>query len=45
VNSQIDLVAEQLAIIPELANGFDAVGFSQGTVTFCTLMEINLIKE
>ncbi|KAB5590583.1 Palmitoyl-protein thioesterase [Ceratobasidium theobromae] len=30
VNSQISLVAEQLTEIPELANGFDAIGFSQG---------------
>ncbi|KAI8143245.1 Alpha/Beta hydrolase protein [Fennellomyces sp. T-0311] len=30
VNKQIDLVCEQLAAIPELAEGFNAVGFSQG---------------
>ncbi|KAJ4468266.1 palmitoyl-protein thioesterase [Lentinula aciculospora] len=30
VNRQIDLVAEQLAEIPELRVGFDGVGFSQG---------------
>ncbi|KAL4073847.1 Alpha/Beta hydrolase protein [Scleroderma citrinum] len=30
VNAQIALVAEQLASIPELRRGFDAVGFSQG---------------
>lgn len=30
VNAQIDLVAEQLASIPELGRGFDAIGFSQG---------------
>ncbi|KAF8629203.1 hypothetical protein AX17_005788 [Amanita inopinata Kibby_2008] len=30
VNEQIQLVANQLATIPQLQNGFDAVGFSQG---------------
>ncbi|KAH8828523.1 palmitoyl-protein thioesterase [Flagelloscypha sp. PMI_526] len=30
VNDQISLVAEQLAAIPELKDGFDAIGFSQG---------------
>ncbi|KAL7411819.1 Alpha/Beta hydrolase protein [Mrakia frigida] len=30
VNEQIALVAEQLAAIPELAEGFSAIGFSQG---------------
>jgi len=30
VNEQIDTVAAQLSDIPELANGFDAIGFSQG---------------
>ncbi|KAI9488597.1 Alpha/Beta hydrolase protein [Zychaea mexicana] len=30
VNKQIDLVCEQLASIPELAEGFNGVGFSQG---------------
>ncbi|PPQ89525.1 hypothetical protein CVT25_012197 [Psilocybe cyanescens] len=30
VNDQIELVATQLANIPELENGFDAIGFSQG---------------
>jgi palmitoyl-protein thioesterase len=31
VNQQLVFVAEQLAAIPELRNGFDAIGFSQGT--------------
>ncbi|GLB37274.1 putative palmitoyl protein thioesterase [Lyophyllum shimeji] len=30
VNEQIELVAAQLSAIPELAHGFDAIGFSQG---------------
>ncbi|TFK44545.1 Alpha/Beta hydrolase protein [Crucibulum laeve] len=30
VNEQIDLVAQQLAEIPELHGGFDAIGLSQG---------------
>ncbi|KAF8596107.1 alpha/beta-hydrolase [Ceratobasidium sp. AG-I] len=30
VNSQIEIIAQELSIIPELANGFDAIGFSQG---------------
>ncbi|KAG8739970.1 hypothetical protein FRC10_004937 [Ceratobasidium sp. 414] len=30
VNAQVEQVAAQLAEIPELANGFDAIGFSQG---------------
>lgn len=30
VNVQLEQVAEQLAGIPELQNGFDAIGFSQG---------------
>ncbi|QRW11526.1 palmitoyl-protein thioesterase [Ceratobasidium sp. AG-Ba] len=30
VNTQIDTVASQLSSIPELSNGFDAIGFSQG---------------
>jgi len=30
VNEQIDLVAQQVASIAELAGGFDAIGFSQG---------------
>ena len=30
VNSQIKLVAEQLSSIPELKDGFDAIGLSQG---------------
>ncbi|GAW10666.1 palmitoyl-protein thioesterase [Lentinula edodes] len=30
VNTQLDLVANQLANILELKNGFDGIGFSQG---------------
>lgn len=30
VNEQIEFVAAQLAGIPELKGGFDAIGFSQG---------------
>ncbi|KIK68818.1 hypothetical protein GYMLUDRAFT_34807 [Collybiopsis luxurians FD-317 M1] len=30
VNAQIQLVSNQLAAIPELKHGFDAIGFSQG---------------
>jgi len=30
VNEQIDFVAEQIANITELKDGFDAIGFSQG---------------
>jgi len=30
VNDQVDLVAEQIANVTELKNGFDAIGFSQG---------------
>ncbi|KAI8088946.1 Alpha/Beta hydrolase protein [Halteromyces radiatus] len=30
INDQVDSVCQQLANIPELANGFNAVGFSQG---------------
>lgn len=30
VNDQVALVADQIAEIPELQNGFDAIGFSQG---------------
>ncbi|KAJ6495588.1 palmitoyl-protein thioesterase [Mycena vitilis] len=30
VNEQVQLVSEQLAAIPELEGGFDAIGFSQG---------------
>ncbi|KAL1933323.1 hypothetical protein VTP01DRAFT_7413 [Rhizomucor pusillus] len=30
LNDQIDYVCDQLAGIPELANGFNAIGFSQG---------------
>ncbi|KAH7915205.1 Alpha/Beta hydrolase protein [Hygrophoropsis aurantiaca] len=30
VNDQLDLVAAQLASVPELSRGFDAIGFSQG---------------
>ncbi|CAK5281414.1 unnamed protein product [Mycena citricolor] len=30
VNEQIELVSDQLAAIPELKGGFDAIGFSQG---------------
>ncbi|ORZ01084.1 Alpha/Beta hydrolase protein, partial [Syncephalastrum racemosum] len=30
VSDQVDLVCEQLAGIPELADGFNAIGFSQG---------------
>ncbi|KAF7315260.1 Palmitoyl-protein thioesterase [Mycena indigotica] len=30
VNEQIELVSEQLAAIPQLESGFDAIGFSQG---------------
>ncbi|KAJ7497100.1 palmitoyl-protein thioesterase [Mycena latifolia] len=30
VNEQVQLVSEQISAIPELADGFDAVGFSQG---------------
>lgn len=30
VNEQIDLVAEQIANVTELKDGFDAIGFSQG---------------
>lgn len=32
VNEQVQRVSEQLANITELAGGFDAMGFSQGTV-------------
>jgi hypothetical protein len=31
VNEQVDFVAEQLRNVTELSDGFDAVGFSQGT--------------
>lgn len=30
VDQQLAIVAEQLASIPELSGGFDAIGFSQG---------------
>ncbi len=30
VNSQVDMVNGQLSAIPELNDGFDAIGFSQG---------------
>ncbi|CAO3648542.1 unnamed protein product [Cunninghamella echinulata] len=30
IDKQVDYVCEQLAKIPELSNGFDAIGFSQG---------------
>ncbi|KAJ7128901.1 palmitoyl-protein thioesterase [Mycena crocata] len=30
VNEQVEFVAEQISAIPELENGFDAIGFSQG---------------
>lgn len=30
VNEQIELVANQIAAIPELKSGFDAIGLSQG---------------
>ena len=30
VDEQLAIVAEQLASVPELSRGFDAVGFSQG---------------
>ncbi|CAE6370030.1 unnamed protein product [Rhizoctonia solani] len=29
-NAQVDIVAAQLSTIPQLKNGFDAIGFSQG---------------
>jgi len=31
VNEQVAFVADQLASIPDLENGFDAIGFSQGS--------------
>jgi palmitoyl-protein thioesterase len=31
VNEQIEFVSEQIAAIPELEGGFDALGFSQGS--------------
>lgn len=34
VNSQVDMVNEQLNNIPELKDGFDAIGFSQGGYSF-----------
>ncbi|KAI7853902.1 Alpha/Beta hydrolase protein [Circinella umbellata] len=34
VNDQIDFVCDQLAGIPELAGGFNAIGFSQGGLFF-----------
>ena len=37
VFDQLEVVAAQLAAIPELKNGFDALGFSQGMVFFCSL--------
>ncbi|KAJ7690617.1 Alpha/Beta hydrolase protein [Mycena rosella] len=30
VNEQVQLVSEQISVIPELEDGFDAIGFSQG---------------
>ncbi|CAE6466682.1 unnamed protein product [Rhizoctonia solani] len=30
VNAQVDIVAAELSTIPQLKNGFDAIGFSQG---------------
>jgi hypothetical protein len=30
VNDQVEFAAQQLAAIPELADGFDAMGLSQG---------------
>lgn len=38
-NSEVDLVCEQLAQIPELAEGFAAVGFSQGGLFLRALVE------
>lgn len=38
VNSQVELVADQLANIPELQDGFDAIGFSQGMEIACLLI-------
>lgn len=34
VNEQVALVADQIASIPELQDGFDAIGFSQGIKEF-----------
>jgi hypothetical protein len=31
VNEQVELVSQQLANVSELRNGFDAIGFSQGS--------------
>jgi len=39
VNDQVEFVAEQLASIPELADGFDAVGLSQGGQFFRAYVE------
>ncbi|KAL0579738.1 hypothetical protein V5O48_002232 [Marasmius crinis-equi] len=39
VDEQIELVSEQLAGIPELADGFDAIGFSQGGQFFRAYVE------
>ena len=47
VNEQLELVNEQIGAIPELQDGFDAIGFSQGTLaipgslvyTKCTLAQ------
>ena len=32
MNEQLELVSEQLAEVPELRDGFDAIGFSQGAL-------------
>lgn len=38
-NVEVDIVCEQLALIPELDNGFGAIGFSQGGLFLRALIE------
>ncbi|KAI9261954.1 Alpha/Beta hydrolase protein [Helicostylum pulchrum] len=39
INDQVDAVCEELSSIPELMNGFNAIGFSQGGLLLRTYVE------
>jgi hypothetical protein len=39
IDEQVELVARQLKDIPSLSDGFDAIGFSQGS--YCTESRIS----
>jgi palmitoyl protein thioesterase len=44
VDEQVEIVAHQLKDVPGLSDGFDAIGFSQGSSRYCTESRISAVR-